>query len=43
VLQPGDQAVDFELLTDTGDTLKLSSLRGNTVVLFFFPRANTSG
>ena len=37
----GTTAPDFTLLTDTGEPLKLSSLRGRPVVLFFYPRDNT--
>ena len=43
MLHPGDTAPDFELLTDEGTPLKLSSLRGKTVVLYFYPRADTPG
>ncbi len=43
VLQVGETAPDFSLLTDTGETLRLSDLRGRTVVLYFFPRADTPG
>ena len=43
MLKIGDTAPDFELLTDTGDPLKLSDLRGLRVVLFFFPKADTPG
>lgn len=39
----GDQAPDFELPCDGGATLKLSSLRGKPVVLFFYPKDDTSG
>lgn len=42
-LEPGRPAPDFELLTDAGEPLKLSSLRGRKVVLYFYPRANTPG
>ena len=37
----GKTAPDFTLLTDTGEPLKLSSLRGRPVVLFFYPKDNT--
>ena len=37
------RAPDFSALTDTGETLKLSSLKGKTVVLFFYPKDDTSG
>ena len=43
MLHVGDTAPDFELLTDAGAPLKLSSLRGQHVVLYFFPRADTPG
>ena len=34
---------DFTLLTDTGAPLALSSLRGRTVVLYFYPKDDTTG
>jgi peroxiredoxin Q/BCP len=40
---PGDPAPDFTAPTSDGRTLTLSTLRGKTVVLFFFPRAFTPG
>ena len=43
MLQIGDLAPDFELLTDENQPLRLSDLRGRRVVLFFFPRADTPG
>ena len=39
----GDRAPDFTALTDTGEPLKLSSLRGRIVVLFFYPKDDTPG
>ena len=39
----GKHAPDFTLPTDTGDTLTLSSLRGQWVVLFAYPKDDTSG
>ena len=42
-LEPGAEAPDFEATTHRGDTLRLSSLRGRIVVLYFYPRAMTSG
>jgi thioredoxin-dependent peroxiredoxin len=38
----GELAPDFTLLTDEGKPLTLSSLRGNPVVLFFYPKDNTT-
>jgi peroxiredoxin Q/BCP len=43
MIKEGDQAPDFELPTDSGERLRLSSLRGKPVVLFFYPKDNTSG
>jgi peroxiredoxin Q/BCP len=43
MLQVGDIAPDFELLTDEGAPMKLSDLRGRRVVLFFYPKADTPG
>ena len=39
----GTPAPDFTLPTETGDTLTLSSLRGRWVVLFAYPKDDTSG
>lgn len=39
----GDMAPDFEAQTDTGDTVKLSDYLGQRVVLYFYPKDDTSG
>jgi peroxiredoxin Q/BCP len=39
----GQSAPDFTLPTDEGKPLKLSSLRGRKVVLFFYPKDDTPG
>jgi peroxiredoxin Q/BCP len=39
----GDIAPDFEALTDSDETVKLSHYRGRRVVLYFYPKDNTSG
>lgn len=39
----GQSAPDFTLPTDTGEQLTLSSLRGQWVVLFAYPKDDTSG
>jgi len=39
----GKMAPDFTAATDTGEALTLSSLRGKTIVLFFYPKDDTSG
>jgi thioredoxin-dependent peroxiredoxin len=43
MLQQGDQAPDFELPDQNGDSVSLSDLRGQTVILYFYPRADTPG
>jgi thioredoxin-dependent peroxiredoxin len=43
MLQIGDKAPDFELLSDDGTPVKLSDYRGQHVVLFFYPKADTPG
>ena len=43
MLNEGDKAPDFELPTDTGVPLKLSNLKGRPVVLYFYPKDDTSG
>ena len=39
----GEPAPDFELETDSGETVRLSDFRGRRVVLYFYPRADTPG
>jgi thioredoxin-dependent peroxiredoxin len=43
VVEEGKPAPDFELLSDSGETVKLSALRGKPVVLYFYPRDDTPG
>ena len=43
MLQAGDTAPDFTLDDQHGDPVTLSDLRGQTVVLYFYPRADTPG
>ena len=43
MFQIGDTAPDFELLNDEGQPTKLSALRGQRVILFFYPKADTPG
>jgi peroxiredoxin Q/BCP len=43
MLATGDQAPDFTLPTDTGTPLTLSAFRGRPVVLYFYPKDDTSG
>ncbi len=41
--QVGAPAPTFKLPTSTGETIDLSSFKGKTVVLYFYPRADTPG
>jgi peroxiredoxin Q/BCP len=43
MLKPGDKAPDFHLKTDTDTDLSLTDFKGKRVLLFFYPKANTSG
>jgi thioredoxin-dependent peroxiredoxin len=39
----GAPAPDFELLSDSGEPIKLSQFRGKKVILYFYPKDDTSG
>ena len=43
MLKVGDKAPDFALPSDSGKTVKLGDFKGSTLVLFFFPKADTPG
>src|SRR6478752_556776 len=43
MVEEGKPAPDFELTSDTGDSVKLSELRGKPVVLYFYPKDDTPG
>src|SRR5215211_2277319 len=43
MVEEGKPAPDFELLTDEGEKVRLSSFRGRPVVLYFYPRDDTPG
>ena len=43
MVEEGRPAPDFELTSDTGARVRLSSLRGRPVVLYFYPRDDTPG
>ena len=43
MIGPGAPAPDFELPDQHGEPVRLSSMRGRTVVLYFYPKANTPG
>ncbi len=42
-LSIGEQAPTFSALTEQGELLSLSDLRGKRVVLYFYPKDDTSG
>lgn len=43
MLAEGDAAPDFTLPDQDGNEVTLSGLRGETVVLYFYPRADRNG
>ena len=43
LLEAGDTAPGFTLPDQDGNPVSLSDFRGETVVLYFYPKANTSG
>lgn len=42
MVEEGQPAPDFELESDSGDTVKLSDLRGKPVVLCVYPKNDTA-
>ena len=43
MIEEGKAAPDFELQGDSGETVRLSDLRGKAVVLYFYPKDDTPG
>ena len=43
MVEEGKPAPDFELKSDSGESVKLSNLRGKQVVLYFYPKDDTPG
>ena len=43
MLQIGDPAPDIQVQTDSGEDFRLSQVKGQRVVLYFYPRADTPG
>lgn len=43
MLKVGNMAPDFEASIDAGETVRLSTLRGQNVVLYFYPKDDTPG
>lgn len=42
-IEPGVSAPDFEFNTPDGTTKRLSDLRGEKIILYFYPKDNTPG
>lgn len=43
MLQAGDTAPTFELVSDTGGTVRLDDFRSKRVIVYFYPKADTPG
>lgn len=43
MIEPGSAAPDFAVADHTGRTVRLSDYRGRSVVLWFYPKADTPG
>ena len=43
MLHVGEKAPEFAVTAHTGDTMRLSDYAGKTVVLWFYPVADTPG
>jgi thioredoxin-dependent peroxiredoxin len=43
VIEEGTPAPDFDLVSDSGESVRLSGLRGSPVVLYFYPADDTPG
>ena len=43
MLKPGDKAPDFALQNDKGENVTLKDLKGKKVILYFYPKDDTSG
>jgi peroxiredoxin Q/BCP len=43
MLKVGDEAPDFSLPSDSGANVSLKDFKGHTLILYFFPKADTPG
>ncbi|MCJ7550069.1 MAG: redoxin domain-containing protein, partial [Anaerolineae bacterium] len=43
MVELGSKAPEFELLSDTEETVRLAELRGHKVIIYFYPKADTPG
>jgi peroxiredoxin Q/BCP len=42
VIEEGTAAPDFDLVSESGESVRLSGLRGSPVVLYFYPKDDTA-
>ena len=42
-LKPGDKAPAFSLTDQQGNTVTLSAFKGQKLLIYFYPKANTPG
>ena len=43
MLKPGDAAPDFRCIAEDGRTISLADYKGRNVILYFYPKADTTG
>jgi peroxiredoxin Q/BCP len=43
MVEIGSTAPEFELLSDTEETVRLADMRGHKVIIYFYPKADTPG
>ena len=43
MLKVGDKAPDFSLISDEGKNISLKDFKGKKVILYFYPKDDTSG
>jgi peroxiredoxin Q/BCP len=43
MLKTGEKAPDFVLPSDEGEEVSLENFKGKRVLIFFYPKANTTG
>jgi len=43
MVEIGSKAPEFELLSDSEETVRLADMRGHKVIIYFYPKADTLG